>query len=249
MLVCEFCENTFTSIKQLHRHHKSEYCRKIQNLVEKNKQKITQLEQEITTLKKQNEEKDFEIKTLENKAEEYRKIVEKCAVKSTTTTNVVNNNKNTYNNHLNYISSEPINFKDLKQNLSKIITVNSMLYDDDAFNNHIINNILKDEHGKDKVLCTDINRKNFSYKDETSGELISDTELEKLRDKLRNGVDIKIVRNELLYKLIDKYRERPDVDPYEKLCYFLEKLEFGNPFVSQVAKQTYIKTKPSLLIE
>ena len=268
---CEICNINFSTRQRLNTHLETEKHKTILNLFEiwKNKHKnelqklkdiheneIQKLEdklsieiQNITTLKKQNEEKDFEIKTLKNKAEEYRKIVEKCAVKSTTTTNVVNNNKNTYNNHLNYISSEPINFKDLKQNLSKIITVNSMLYDDDAFNNHIINNILKDEHGKDKVLCTDINRKNFSYKDETSGELISDPELEKLREKLRNGVDIRIVRNELLYKLIDKYRERTDVDPYEKLCYFLEKLEFGNPFVSQVAKQTYIKTKPSLSIE
>ena len=253
---CDICNSKISNKKDLLKHQRTDKCQNIKKLLDtklneylnnisNSQTKITQLEQHITTLKKQNDDKDIIIKTLEDKAEEYRKIVEKCASKAT---NVINN-KNTYNNHLNYISSEPINFKDLKQNLSKIINVNSMLYDDDAFNNHIINNILKDEHGKDKVLCTDINRKNFSYKDETSGELISDPELEKLREKLRNGVDIRIVRNELLYKLIDKYRDKPDIDPYEKLCYFLEKLDFGDPFVSQVAKKTYIKTKPSLPIE
>jgi len=264
---CEICNINFSTRQRLNTHletekhktilnlfeiWKNKYKNELQKIEDKHKNELEKLEdklsseiQEKSYLKKQNEDKDIIIKTLEDKAEEYRKIVEKCASK---VTNVVNN-KNTYNNHLNYISSEPINFKDLKQNLSKIITVKSMLYDDDAFNNHIINNILKDENGKDKVLCTDINRKNFSYKDETSGELISDPELEKLREKLRNGVDIKIVRNELLYNLIDKYRDRTDIDPYEKLCYFLEKLEFGDPFVVQVAKKTYIKSKSPLSIE
>ena len=261
---CENCNINFSTKRRLNSHLETEKHKTILNLFEfwKNKHnnelqkkdilynellnKNNQLQDKIIILENNNNELKNEIVSLNKISEEYRKIVEKCASK---VTNVVNN-KNTYNNnHLNYISSEPINFKELKQNLSKIITVNSMLYDDDAFNNHIINNILRDENGKDKVLCTDINRKNFSYKDETSGELISDPELEKLREKLRNGVDIKIVRHELLYKLLEKYRDRPDIDPYEKLCYFLEKLEFGDPFVVQVAKKTYIKSKLPLSLE
>jgi len=263
---CESCNINFSTKRRLISHTETEKHKTILNLFEswndkhniefKKKDilynellyKNNKLQDKINILENNNNELKNEIVSLNKISEEYRKIVEKCASKSTTT-NVVNNNKNTYNNHLNYISSEPINFKDLKQNLSNIITANSIMYDDDVFNNHIIKHILKDENGKDKVLCTDINRKNFSYKDESSGELISDPELEKLREKLRNGVDVKIVRNELLYKLIDKYRDRTDIDPYEKLCYFLEKLEFGNPFVNQVAKQTYIKTKTPLSIE
>ena len=61
------------------------------------------------------------------------------------------------------------------------------MYDNDDFHNHIVDNILKDKDGKDKVLCTDINRKNFTYKDEKSGELISDPELERLREQLKKG--------------------------------------------------------------
>jgi len=255
-VICEICNAKISSKYILNKHKLTESCQKIKRELEYNtniinlNNNIKKLENEIEMLKKTNNEKDILIINLKEKSEEYRKIVEKCAVKSVKIVNNNNNNKNTYNNnHLNYISSEPINFKDLKHNLSKIITVNSMLCDEDVFNNKIIDNILKDENGKDKVICTDINRKNFSYKDETSGELISDPELEKLREKLRNGVDVKIVRNELLYNLIDKYRERPDVDPYEKLCYFLEKLEFGDPFVVQVAKKTYIKSKTPLSID
>jgi uncharacterized protein YdcH (DUF465 family) len=261
---CENCNINFSTKRRLNSHLETEKHKTILNLFEiwKNKHnselqkkdilynellnKNNKLQDKIVILENNNNELKNEIVSLNKISEEYRKIVEKCASKAT---NVVNN-KNTYNNnHLNYISSEPINFKDLKKNLSNIINVNSMLYDDDAFNNHIINNILRDENGKDKVLCTDINRKNFSYKDELSGELISDPELEKLREQLRNGVDIKIVRNELLYKLLEKYRDRTDIDPYEKLCYFLEKLEFGDPFVVQVAKKTYIKSKLPLSIE
>ena len=38
------------------------------------------------------------------------------------------------------------------------------MFDNDDFNDHITKNMLRDENGKDKVLCTDINRKNFTYK-------------------------------------------------------------------------------------
>jgi hypothetical protein len=48
------------------------------------------------------------------------------------------------------------------------------MFNNDDFNDHITKNMLRDENGKDKVLCTDINRKNFTYKDEKSGKLISD---------------------------------------------------------------------------
>ena len=61
------------------------------------------------------------------------------------------------------------------------------MFDDNEFHEHIVDNILRDENGKDKILCTDINRKNFSYKDENSGELVSDPELERLREQFKKG--------------------------------------------------------------
>jgi len=258
MIKCIHCDSEITK-HNITRHQKTEGCLRIQKLILKKeeifkteiqnqKEEIKKLKEEITILNNKNMSIETKLKDSNDKAEEYRKIVEKCASKTTTTTNVVNNNKNTYN-HLNYISSEPINFRDLKHDLSKVITTKSMFYDDEDFNNHIINNILKDENGKDKVLCTDINRKNFSYKDENSGELISDPELENLRERLRKGVDIKIIRQELLDKLILKYQDNPNVEPYEKLYFLMDKLEFGDPFVVQVAKKTYIKTKTPLCIE
>jgi len=257
IIKCQHCDSEITK-QNISRHQKTEGCIRIQKLILKKeeilkkeiqnqKEEIEKLKEEIIILNSKNVSMETKLKDINDKAEEYRKIVEKCASK-TTTTNVVNNNKNTYN-HLNYISSEPINFKDLKHDLSKVITAKSMFYDDEDFNNHIINNILKDEHGKDKVLCTDINRKNFSYKDEKSGELISDPELENLRERLRKGVDVRIIRQEILNKLIDKYSDDPNFEPYEKLFFLMDKLEFGDPFVVQVAKKTYIKSKTPSCIE
>ena len=156
-------------------------------------------------------------------------------------TKTVKNNY-THNNYLNYISSEPLKFSEIQNKIKDVVTTKTMMWDDADFNNHIVNNILKDDNGKDKVLCTDINRKNFSYKDESSGELISDPELERLRDQLRKGADVKSLKRDLLEKLIKKY-DGTSTDPYKKFYDMLQKLDFGTPFVDHVAKKTYVKTK------
>jgi len=248
---CEYCENSFTTKNHLIRHYKSDSCQKIQKLILKHEKqknenienikkeyelKISSLQENINDLQQQLKEHVLHIKNLEKSSEEYRKIVEKAATKTTTVKNY------THNNYLNYISSEPIKFSELPKQLKDVVNCESVLYDDDVFHDHIVDNILKDENGKDKLLCTDINRKNFSYKDETSGELISDPELERLREQLKKGADIKSVKKEVLSKLIDKY-EGTSKDPYLKLYEMVKKLEFGSPFVEHVAKKTYIKTK------
>jgi hypothetical protein len=244
---CDICNTKVTNKSNLEKHKKTETCKRIKKDLEY-EQKIKKLEEENKSLnienillKDENKLLTEKIKTLKEKSEEYRSIVEKAAIKSTTTVN--NNSKNTYNNNLQYISSEPIKWNEIPKMLSEVVNVDTVCYDENDFHDHIIDNILKDENGNDKVLCTDINRKNFSYKDETSGELISDPELEKLREQLRNGVDIKIIRKELINFLTRKYENRPDVDIYEKYYLLTRKLDFGNPFVSRAAKKTYIKTK------
>jgi hypothetical protein len=249
--ICEYCENSITK-NNLTKHQKSETCNKIKQLLNKQKNKyelqinlledinkkniniIQELTQENNTLK-------TEIKALEKASEGYRKIVEKAATKST---NTINKNYQ-HNNYLNYISSEPINFKNLKNQLKDIVTTQSVMYDDEDFHNHIVDNIFKDKNGKDKLLCTDINRKNFTYKDEKSGELISDPELERLREQLKKGTDIKLIRRNLLEKLVNEYEENGSIgiDPYKQFSDIIQKLNFGTPFVDHMAKKTYVKTK------
>ena len=236
-IICEYCESKITKYNYIK--HKSETSTKIQNflnkkniLYEKIIEENNKLKQEINILKNQNV-------LLEKTTEEYRKIVEKTSTKIT-----VKNNY-THNNYLNLISQEPIKFSELSKQLKELVNCESLMYNENDFHEHIVDNILRDENGKDKVLCTDINRKNFSYKDENSGELISDPELEKLREQLRNGSDIKIVKRDLLNKLIEEY-EDTNIDPYVKFYEILKKLEFGGQFVEHVAKKTYVKSMMSV---
>lgn len=246
-IICELCDTKLLYKRDLHKHQLTERCKTINQLI-KNKlneyitvnkdlqSKNEEITNELIFFKKKLEEKNYEIKSLQEKSEEYRKIVEKAATKSTKT-----NVKNSYN-YLNLISSEPIKFNEIKKQLKEVVNYETLMYNDAEFNECIVDNILKDENGKDKVLCTDINRKNFSYKDEKSGEIICDPELEKLRDKLKKGADIKSVKKELLNKLIEQY-DNTETCPYTRFAEIIKKLDFGNPFVDHVAKKTYIKTK------
>ena len=247
---CEICNVNFTTKKRYNTHQETEKHKIISNLFEnwkiKHKNETQEMENKYNELKIQLEiskqeslDKDKQIKLLQEKSEEYRKIVEKAATKSTFN----NNNNYTHNNNLNYISSEPLKFKEIKEQANKYINCVSVMYDDDEFHDHIVDNILKDKNGKDKVLCTDINRKNFTYKDENSGKMIYDPELERLREELKRGTNIKQIRSQILEKLVAEYEENGNVgiDPFKQFSDMIKKLNFGNPFVDHVAKKTYVK--------
>ena len=273
-VICDICNTKISSKYILAKHKLTESCQKIKREIDYNKNMIEftkkNKEQEdlinnfkiiieekisaIITLESKNNNLESKIKTLEELykkekeiSEEYRKIVEKAATKSSKTVNN-NNNNNTYNrnNYLNYISQEPIKFSELQKNISKLVTTKTIMFDNDDFNEHITKNMLRDENGKDKILCTDINRKNFTYKDEKSGQMVSDPELERLREQLVKGSNNKSIKKDLLDKLIKKY-ENTGVDPYNKFYEYLQNIQFGTPFVEHVAKKTYIKTKPDII--
>jgi hypothetical protein len=251
---CDICNAKISTKYILPKHKLTESCQRVKreleyttNIINLNN-KIKELENEIKELNKNNNEKDILILNLKEKSEEYRKIVEKAATKPTKTINNNNNNKNTYNNnhnnYLNYISHEPIKFSELQDQITKLVTTKTIMFDNDDFNNHIALNMLQDENGKDKVLCTDINRKNFTYKDEVSGQLVYDPELERLREQLVKSSNCPSLKKDLLDKLIKKY-DGTGVDPYNKFYEYLQNIQFGTPFVDHVAKKTYVKTKPN----
>ena len=264
MIDCEFCHLT-VSKSNYSKHKKTDLCKnintviknnikeneiKLSNYIKKNEELNEEniiLNNKIINLENKNKNLEDKVKTLQEISEQYRKIVEKAATKPSKTINN-NNNNNTYNrnNYLNYISKEPLKFSELQQNICKLVTTKTLMYDNDDFNDHITKNILKDENGKDKVLCTDINRKNFTYKDEKSGQLVSDPELERLREQLVKGSNNKSIKKDLLDKLIKKY-EGTATDPYNKFYEYLQNIQFGTPFVEHVAKKTYIKSKPESL--
>jgi hypothetical protein len=231
-------ELEFYKIKELN------YENKIKELQSEYQDKIKLLELEVSQLTQENTLLKSENKSLEKSNESFRKIVEKAATKTT----IKNNNNYSHNNYLNYISTEPLKISELPKKLKQYVNCETVMYDDSDFHDHIVDNILKDKNGKDKVLCTDINRKNFTYKDETSGELISDPELEKLREELKKGTDIRQIRRDLLEKLVNEYEDNGNIgaDPYKQFSDIIQKLNFGSPFVDHVAKKTYVKRCPSV---
>ena len=260
--VCDICETQISHYQNILKHKKTDKCQYIKGLLDKrdkiNNEKNNQIQKENIKLNEENEKlkleniklneennkKEYENKLLQDKCYEYRKIVEKAATKSTTTVKKTYN----HNNYLNYISAEPLKISEMSKQLKQIVNCDTVMYDDNDFHDHIVDNIFKDKNGKDKVLCTDINRKNFTYKDEKSGQLISDPELEKLREQLKKGTDIKQIRKDLLEKLVTEYEDNEcsGIDPYKQFSEIIQKLNFGTPFVDHVAKKTYVKRCPSL---
>ena len=252
--ICEYCSNVYNLKYNLSRHQNSDSCKKIQNVIinynNRNNEKIKEieigyndkiklLELELSKLTQENILLKGENKALEKSNESFRNIVEKAATKTT----IKNNNTYSHNNYLNYISTEPIKMSEILKQIKQFVNCKTVMYDDQDFHDHIVDNILKDKNGKDKVLCTDINRKNFTYKDEISGELISDPELERLREQFKKGSDIREIRRELLEKLVIEYEDNGSVgiDPYKRFSEIIQKLNFGTPFVDHVAKKTYVK--------
>ena len=251
-VICNLCDMKLTYKRDLPKHQTTDRCKSINRIIinrinnyvlinEELKETNKNLQNELDKIKLELQEKIYQIKILEKSSEEYRKIVEKAATKSTNTV------KNTYthNNYLNYISTEPLKITDFPKQLKNIVNCDTVMYDDTEFHDHIVDNILRDKSGKDKVLCTDINRKNFTYKDENSGELISDPELERLRNQLKKGTNIKKLRHKLLEKLVTEYEDNDCIgmDPYKRFSDLIQKLNFGSPFVDHVAKKTYVKSK------
>lgn len=200
----------------------------MENTMDKLKQELQDKNNEIKI-------KNDEIKANNKTREEYRKIVEKAALKSTNTNNI-----------LNCMSSEPLRFSEVRELAGKCINSKTIRYEEDIFHEHIINKIFKDKEGKNKVVCTDINRNHFSYKDEQSGQLISDPLLEKIRTQLRKGVNIAEVRNNLLNQLLEEYNNNDCIgpDPYVIFAEINTKLNLDMPFVKHSAKKMYNKTVP-----
>jgi len=85
--VCEYCSNVYNTKYHLTRHHNSESCKKIQNIINnnnnKNNEKIKLLELEISKITQENIILKNDIKSLEKSNESYKNIIEKVSTKNT----------------------------------------------------------------------------------------------------------------------------------------------------------------------
>lgn len=213
--------------------------------------KINQIELQLEDQKAQFilqlEEKDEKIKRLEQElvtahalVEQSNKILEKAAMRTTHTT--INSNTN---NILQYLSSEPIRFSTLSEDFSKMMGLDRINVTGEDFAENVRKSLLQDNEGNNKLVCTDIARGNFAYKDEQSGMVIYDPMLDSLREKLRKGCKRKIILNELREELDRKYGNSEDnadkkSREFARACV---NLQFEEKFVKRVARRTYYKTK------
>ena len=226
-LSCPVCGAHISHSNHLSRHQSSEACRKVQALTEGYKKRIEEVEAEKRDLLSEN-------KGLRERVERAETIVEKAALKSTT---IVQNRSR--NNYLQYLSSEPIKFSTLQTEIPKLVTAESLMKGERGFNNMIATALLEDNEGKMKLLCTDQARKQFTYKDEKSGELVSDPSLERLRAKMRAGVKYGTLYDEVLEEL-NACGGDTDDNP-EQAYLILHRARFRSKFVNHVAKRAYMR--------
>jgi hypothetical protein len=188
--------------------------------------KLQELEAETVQLREQLAEARGEAKGMS-------RIVEKAALKPTTTNTHVNRRRN----YLQYLSSEPISFSTLQTEMPKFVTTESLMRGQRGFNKMIASAILEDDEGKTKVVCTDQARKQFAYKDEKSGDLVSDPSLERLREQMRGGVNYPTLYDEVLEEL--DACEGDKTDNPRQAFRILRRAKFEAPFVNHVAKKAY----------
>ena len=88
---CDLCHLIVKRKTDLARHKKSENCKKINDIIKlillerennskERENENNNLKKQISTLIKENEDKDKQIKLLQEKSEEYRKVIEKIAI-------------------------------------------------------------------------------------------------------------------------------------------------------------------------
>ena len=159
-------------------------------------------------------------------------MVHKAALRPVTTVNQQNRN-----NYLQYLSSEPISFSTLQAQMPELVTAEALMRGERRFHNMIATAILEDDEGKPKLVCTDQARKQFTYKDEKSGELVSDPSLERLRKGMRTGVNYGALYDDVLEEL-DSCEGDKTGNPAQA-HHILRRAKFEAPFVRHVAKRAY----------
>ena len=144
------------------------------------KEKLEQQKKELKDeYKEQLEKKEEQIKNLQDKLE---KLAAKAIDRPTT---IVSNT--TTNNHLNIATSIDFNDVDkIKYIIDNNLNINHVVDGQKGIALFVKQNILTDENGNSKYICTDQSRSIFKYKDST-GEIKKDLEAKKLTDYILKG--------------------------------------------------------------
>ncbi len=193
--ICQLCDKEFSTKKHLIQH--------LKNTCIDDFYKINCMISELRSIKKINselekilKEKDIQIAKLEtiietkdNFYKEDHECLKEIAKnpKINNTNNISTHNSTTTNKILSL--STPMNFNDLEkiQNLlNNYCNIEYILDGQKGFAKFAIENLLIDEEGKLKYICTDPSRSIFKYKDD-HGDIQKDIEAKKLTNYLIDG--------------------------------------------------------------
>src|SRR5690348_4736469 len=178
--LCPICFIKLSNKKYLNRHQQSKKClqqRELnqqtniklnnENEIKKLNQNITELNQIITELNLTNkyllEWKERQIEKMEKQLDGANKFIRKQANEP----KIVNNNNGTINNTINYMPTEKLDISDekiehvFKTKFNEKVIKTGMK----GFANFTFDNFFIDENKNLLLVCTDLSRKNFRYRD------------------------------------------------------------------------------------
>jgi hypothetical protein len=231
---CDKCGSIIARSKDMDRHQRTEPCQ-LRHQARIQAAENATLREQLATISAEHQAFKSEIDQIKGELrgkDDLRKIVEKAALRPTTSTNV-----NKSRNYLQYISPEPIKSSTFRDTLPAIVTAEAVMSGKHRFNKIITTALFEDLTGRSKIVCTDQARKQFSYMDEKSGELISDPSLERLQDLMRKGINYGTLYDEVVEEL--DFRHGKNDNHTEQAHNILIRAKFGVPFVNHVAKRTY----------
>ena len=214
---CEYCEREFTT-RQAYKKH-NDIC------ISRYKQEISLLRTELDEKTNKNTELDQKILILET---ENRMLREQNERSTTTVEEIAKQPRvNTTNNNNKILINTPIDLSQtsVKQAIEEGFSDEYLIQGQKGVAKFAFDNILKDEEGKLKYICTDAARQIFQFKNE-DGSIQKDVRATKLTKALLNG-EIKSTSHKIA---CDKMKDgSADVfNSYTNNYYEIQNLETDN---------------------
>ena len=169
-LKCQYCNKIFIRRSSLFNHIKkrTKGCLKIEEEL-----KCKQIKQEeedekslIQKLKNENQFLKFKLETMEWKVEDLKTDLEKERAKTKiTVNNIVTNTNNTTNNNNRILNLTPMSLEadEFTKRIQDLFSEKYMLGGQEGIARFVAENLLTDEEGKLKYICTDPSRQIFKF--------------------------------------------------------------------------------------
>ena len=189
---CEYCNKQFSSKQRLNFHS--------ENCIDKYKKIIEDLNQKLGKNEKIIEQKDFEINELEKLVEEQNQQMKTIRLevenefykqreeRSSKVVEEIAKQPRTTNNNQKVLITTPMDLSQpvVQQAIQRGFSEEYLVQGQKGVARFAVDNILKDEQGKLKYVCTDPSRQIFQYKNE-DGSMQKDVRATKLTKALLDG--------------------------------------------------------------